>query len=194
MTTQKVGYIRVSSAEQNVERQLESITLDKVFLERRSGKNLRDRVILEECLDYLREGDVLYVHSIDRLARNLLDLQQIIQRVLDKKASIEFVSERLVFTQQEDPFAELTLHLLGAFAEFERKIIKLRQREGIDAARARGKHVGRPMMSAATRQAILSLHAQGLPKAQIAHQAKVSRQTVYRVIQAAMEETESHVR
>ncbi|EGQ9159415.1 recombinase family protein [Vibrio parahaemolyticus] len=184
MNHQKVGYIRVSSADQNTDRQLADLELDKIFTERMSGRSKTQRPILQQCLDYLREGDQLYVHAIDRLARNLLDLQQIINEVNDKGASVHFVTEGLEFSKKDDPFAELTLQMLGAFAEFERKLINTRQREGMAAAKAKGKHIGRPSISSQTESKIRQKALEGVGKAQIAKDCNVSRQTVYRVLQS----------
>ncbi|WP_373948358.1 recombinase family protein [Vibrio pomeroyi] len=184
MTTQKVGYIRVSSAEQNIDRQLVGIDVDKLFVERMSAKTVRNRPVLTECIEYLRLGDELYVHSIDRLARNLLDLQSIIEMVNDKGASVIFLSEKLEFSTKEDPFAKLTMQMLGAFAEFERKLINIRQREGMQAAKAKGKNIGRPSLSQDVVQAIRQKASAGIPKSQISKECGVSRQTVYRVLGA----------
>lgn len=182
MTTQKVGYLRVSSAEQNVDRQLVDIDLDKKFVERMSGKTARNRPVLSDCINYLRSGDVLYVHSIDRLARNLLDLQSLIGEIISRGASVVFVSEQLEFSTKDDPFAQLTMQMLGAFAEFERKLINIRQREGMQLAKAKGKHIGRPALPIDVQEAIHQKARQGVSKAQISKDCGVSRQTVYRVL------------
>ncbi|HCG7753721.1 TPA: recombinase family protein [Vibrio parahaemolyticus] len=184
MNYQKVGYIRVSSADQNTDRQLVNLELDKTFTEKTSGRSKDQRPVLQQCLDYLREGDLLYVHSIDRLARNLLDLQHIINEVNNKGASVHFVSEGLEFSKKDDPFAEFTLQMLGAFAEFERKLIITRQREGMAAARAKGKHIGRPSISEEVETQIRQKASEGVNKSQIAIDCNVSRQTVYRVLQS----------
>ncbi|EMV9367291.1 recombinase family protein [Vibrio alginolyticus] len=182
MTTQKVGYIRVSSADQNVDRQLVGIELDKTFVEKMSAKVVRNRPVLAECISYLRLGDELYVHSIDRLARNLLDLQSIIGEINNKGASIKFVSEKLEFSTKEDPFAQLTMQMLGAFAEFERKLINIRQREGMQAAKAKGRHIGRPSVPQEVVQDVRKKALEGTPKTQISKECGVSRQTVYRIL------------
>lgn len=143
MGFQKVGYVRVSSIDQNPDRQLHEIKLDKKFVEFYTGSVI-ERTELNKCIEYVREGDTLFVHSIDRLARNLVDLQSIIKIILDKSVILKFLKENLVFTSANDPMATLTLQIMGAFAEFERTMIKTRQREGIDAAKKSGKHLGRP--------------------------------------------------
>ncbi len=133
MVGQQIGYIRVSSDGQNTARQLEGIKLDKDFIDTMTGST-KNRPQLEECLNYLRKGDTLHVHSIDRLARNLRDLQEIIEGLVVKGVGVQFHSEKLTFTGDDSPMATLTLQMMGAFAEFERTITRTRQREGIEAA------------------------------------------------------------
>tara|TARA_R110000868_G_scaffold90899_4_gene251964 strand:+ start:1633 stop:2187 length:555 start_codon:yes stop_codon:yes gene_type:complete len=144
MSHQVVGYIRVSSVGQNVARQLVDIKLDKEFVDTITGSTM-DRKNLIACMEYVREGDTLVVDSIDRLARNLQDLQSIVDSLVKKGVSVKFIKENLTFNSSKDPMANLTLQIMGAFAEFERKMIKARQREGIDAAKKAGKHLGRPI-------------------------------------------------
>ncbi len=141
----KVGYIRVSSNTQNLERQLTDIKLDKIFEEKESGKN-RKRPVLEECLNWLREGDTLFIHSIDRLARSLRDLYEIVEHLQKKQVLVSFVKENIVFndTSSPTPMQAFMFNLLGAFAEFERATIRERQAEGIAAAKKQGKKLGRP--------------------------------------------------
>lgn len=119
-----VGYIRVSSFSQNTDRQLFGISLDKIFEEKASAKDT-NRPVLKDCLEYLREGDELHVHSIDRLARNLIDLQTIVSDLNGKGVSVVFHKENLTFTGNiENPMNKLMLQMMGAFAEFERNLIK----------------------------------------------------------------------
>ncbi|MEZ9310345.1 recombinase family protein [Vibrio sp. 10N.286.49.F3] len=179
----RVGYIRVSSAEQNTDRQLADVQLDKVFVEKIGGGSTANRVVLRECMDYLREGDVLFVHSIDRLARNLLDLQNIIETLSSKGVRIEFVSENLLFYRDTDPMNMLTLQLLGAFAEFERKLIRMRQKEGMQAAKASGKHIGRAtIINDELLGQVRSRISKGVNKSQIAKELHISRTTLYKVM------------
>ncbi len=128
-----VGYVRVSSVDQNLDRQLIDIELNKTFTEKASAKDAK-RPKLQECMDYLREGDTLHVHSIDRLARNLVDLQNIIQELNRKNVSIQFHNVFL-FTGNDNAMSKLMLNMIGAFAEFERTLIKERQMEGIKVAK-----------------------------------------------------------
>ena len=140
-----VGYIRVSSVGQNCERQLADIKLDEVFEDCSSGSST-NRPALQECLTYLRKGDILYVHSIDRLARNLADLKKTVDLLTTKGVGIHFCKEQLYFSPDRglNPIHQFTFHMMGAFAEFERSMIKERQAEGIAARKAKGKHCGRP--------------------------------------------------
>src|SRR3984885_10031061 len=138
----RVGYIRVSSVDQNTERQLEGQDLDKVFTDKASGKDT-NRPQLQAALDYIREGDVLVVHSMDRLARNLDDLRRMVLDLTGKGVHVQFIKENLTFTGEESPMSNLLLSLLGAVAEFERSMIRERQREGIELAKKRGVYRGR---------------------------------------------------
>jgi DNA invertase Pin-like site-specific DNA recombinase len=137
-----IGYIRVSSVDQNTERQLDGIHLDSIFEEKVSGAT-RERPQLEEMLRNLREGDLVVVHDISRLARNLGDLKNIIDEILAKDASVKFIKESLEFAGGDSPMQKLMLNLLGSFYEFEREMIRERQREGIAKAKERGVYKGR---------------------------------------------------
>lgn len=178
----KIGYRRVSTHEQNLDRQ-DLGQLDKVFEEKISGSSAKQRPELQAMIDFAREGDEIIVWSIDRMARDLRDLQSIIQILLEKQVSITFITENLSFTaSSHDPFAKLQLHLMGAFAEFERSIIRKRQAEGIAKAKARGVYKGRkPTIDV---QQILDLKGQGLGPSQIAQELGISRVSVYRALKA----------
>ena len=142
MPGQRIGYVRVSSFDQNPERQLENISLNKVFTDKASGKDTK-RPELEALLAFAREGDTVVVHSMDRLARNLDDLRRLVQMLTKRGIRIEFVKEGLHFTGEDSPMANLLLSVMGAFAEFERALIRERQREGIALAKKRGAYRGR---------------------------------------------------
>ena len=175
-----VGYRRVSSASQSLDRQ-ELEGCDKVFEEKITGAK-RDRPELNRMLDYIRDGDEVHVHSIDRLARDLRDLQSIIEQINDKDATITFIKEKLTFkpSAQADPFAKLQLHLMGAFAEFERSIIRERQREGIARAKERGVYAGRK--ASIDVEKVKSLHASGVGASEIANALGIGRASVYRLL------------
>ena len=179
MKGQRIGYVRVSTTEQNTDRQLEGLPVDRMFVDRASGKDVR-RPALEDLMGYAREGDTVVVHSMDRLARNLDDLRQIVQTLTRKGVVIEFVKEHLRFTGEDSPMANLMLSVMGAFAEFERALIRERQREGIALAKQRGAYRGRkPSLSADEIRELRRLAREGTGKVALARQFKISRQTVY---------------
>jgi DNA invertase Pin-like site-specific DNA recombinase len=178
----KVGYRRVSTLDQNLDRQ-DLGEVGRVFEEKVSAKNT-DRAALQEMIAFVREGDEVIVYSIDRLARDLRDLQAIIQTLLDKKVSITFLSERLTFSaDKDDPFGRLQLQLMGAFAEFERRLIRKRQAEGIAKAKMRGAYRGR--QKKVDDRKIVQLKREGLKISEIASSLSVSRMTVYRALEGA---------
>lgn len=175
----QVGYKRVSSVDQNTDRQLEGVPVDKLFEDKASGKDTK-RPGLDACLDYLREGDSLIVHSIDRLARNLADLERLVGGLNEKGVAVRFVKENLTFAGDDTPMARLQLQMMGAFAQFERSMIRERQREGIAAAKAKGKHLGRSATLSMEQVAeIKEKAASGTPKAALAKEYGVSRPTLY---------------
>lgn len=177
----KVGYIRISTIDQNTDRQLEGTELDELFKEKVSGKSA-NRPQLQECLRYLRKGDELHVHSIDRLARNLLDLQKIVQDLTGRGVTISFHKENIIFDgSSSNPMHKLLLQILGAFAEFERSMIRERQAEGIAVARKKGKHLGRK--SKLTPEQIEQVKARrNENKTALAKEFGCSRQTIYTAI------------
>ena len=142
MSGQRIGYIRVSTVDQNTERQLENIDLDRVFTDKASGKDTH-REQLNLLLDFVRTGDTVVVHSMDRLARNLDDLRRIVNMLVSNGVRIEFKKENLVFSGEDSPLSKLMLSVMGAFWEFERALIRERQREGIELAKKRGVYKGR---------------------------------------------------
>ena len=183
---QRVAYVRVSAADQNEARQLEAVgECDRVYVEKQSARSRADRVKLEECIRYLRDGDELVVASMDRLARSLVDLKQIVGEITAKGASVEFVHERATYAAgAQDPRADLMLSLLGAFAEFERAIIRERQAEGIAIAKAKGKYKGRKRVLTAEQieKPRARVEAGEGPSA-IARDLGVGRSTLYRALQ-----------
>jgi DNA invertase Pin-like site-specific DNA recombinase len=142
MLGQRIGYRRVSTLDQHADRQLEGIEVDKTFLDHASGKDTT-RPQLALLLSFVRAGDTVIVHSMDRLARNLDDLRRIVHTLTGRGVRIEFVKEHLAFTGEDSPMASLMLSVMGAFAEFERALIHERQREGIALAKQRGAYKGR---------------------------------------------------
>ena len=176
----KVGYKRVSTIEQNTDRQ-ELSGCEKIFEEKVSGAS-KERKALKDMMDWVREGDQVCVWSIDRLARDLRDLQDIVSNLNNKGVSVSFISEGLTFSaDKDDAFAKLQLHLMGSFAEFERSIIRKRQAEGIAKAKAKGVYKGR---KASIDAAMVSkLKDEGLGVTAIAKKMGICRLSVYRAIQ-----------
>jgi len=184
---QHVGYIRVSTIDQNGERQLEGLKLDKTFTDKASGKDTK-RPQLQAALGYVREGDALVVHSMDRLARNMLDLLQTVRDLNARGVAVQFVKERLTFTGEDSPMAKLQLGILGAVAEFERSLIRERQREGIAIAKAKGVYKGRRRALDAERvKALLARDKanRGRGRAALAREFGVSRETLYQYLRAS---------
>lgn len=180
-----IGYRRVSTRDQNISRQLDGVQIDKCFDDYVSGGTL-DRPEWAKCVDYIREGDTLFVHSIDRLARNLGDLEQTIKQLNDKGVVVHFVKQSLTFNGTRDPMHRLLLQVLGAFAEFEREVILERQAEGIAKAKAEGRHCGRPRALSADQLAeIKRRQSEGEHLVAIAKSYGVSRQTVYAAMKQA---------
>lgn len=180
----KIGYVRVSSFDQNPERQLEGLDLDRKFIDKASGKST-ERPKLEDMMDYVREGDTLIVHSMDRLARNLDDLRSIVFKLTRKKVAVQFLKENLTFTGEDSPMSNLLLSMMGAFAEFERSLIRERQLEGISIAKKKGLYAGRKsVLSEEKMEEIDQLIEAGQKKSEIARQVKISRETLYRYLRS----------
>lgn len=174
-----VGYIRVSSYGQNTDRQLADISLDKVFEEKASAKDAH-RLQLQECMAWVRDGDTLHVHSIDRLARNLSDLQKIVEQMTDKGVTVRFHKESLTFSGDHDPMQKLMLQMMGAFAEFERSLINERRREGMALAKLKGKQIGaKRKLTPDDINSIKQRLATGESKMALAKEYGVTRQTLY---------------
>ena len=176
-----VAYRRVSTIDQNTDRQLAGESFDKVFEDKASAKDT-NRPQLQAMIEFVREEDTVVVHSIDRLARNLADLETLIQQLNTKGVSVEFRKESLTFGGGEDAMQRLMLQMMGAFAQFERSMIRERQREGVAAAKAKGKHMGRP--SGLDDKQLKSLKAKklaGVGVKQLQDEFNLSRASVYRL-------------
>lgn len=179
MKGQRIGYIRVSSFDQNPERQLDQTQVDKVFVDKASGKDTQ-RPELDSLLSFVRDGDIVVM---DRLARNLDDLRRLVQKLTHKGVRIEFVKECLTFTGEDSPMANLMLSVMGAFAEFERSLIHERQREGIALAKLRGAYRGRKKSLSSEQQIEVRRRATGgEKKAQLAREFGISRETLYQYL------------
>ncbi|MCC7006805.1 MAG: recombinase family protein [Ottowia sp.] len=182
MIGQRVGYIRVSTFDQNPERQLDSIKVDRTFTDKASGKDTK-RPELDALIRFVRMGDTVVIHSMDRLARNLDDLRRVVQLLTQRGVRIEFIKEHLSFTGEDSPMANLMLSVMGAFAEFERSLIKERQREGIALAKQRGAYRGRKKSLSDIETTELFRRIQsGDKKTQVARDFGISRETLYQYL------------
>ncbi len=169
----------MSALDQKEVRQLDGLELDKRFTDKVSGKD-RNRPQLEQMIEFVREGDTVFCHSMDRLARNLDDLRLLVKKLTGKGVKVCFVKENLTFTGEDSPMANLLLSVMGAIAEFERELIKERQREGIAIAKKRGAYVGRKRtLTAAQAVVLLERIAAGESKTKLANELGVSRNTIY---------------
>ncbi len=178
----KVGYLRVSSIDQNLDRQLDGIDLDRVYEEKISGQD-RERPQLKECISFLREGDVLHVHSMDRLSRNLKDLLNIVSELVDKNVSVKFHTENLEFAGKENPMGYLMLSVFGAVNQFEIANLKIRQKEGIAKAKARGQQFGRKSLKPKLVKELRNRRGSGQSVVDIAVAMGIGTSTVYKYLE-----------
>ena len=183
MTGQNIGYRRVSSTDQNLDRQLDDIKLDEVFSDKQSGKN-KNRPGLEDCLRYCRKGDTLHVHSMDRLARNLRDLQNIVEDLNQRYITVNFHKENLIFSGGENPMQKMMLQVMGSFAELERNLIIERQKEGIEAAKKRGVLIGsKPKLSKEQEAELINrVNQPGANRKALSAEYGITRQTLYNIL------------
>lgn len=194
----KVGYARVSTTEQNLDRQLEALETagaEKIFQEKISGKNTVDRVELKEALQFIREHDILIVESLDRLGRNYDDIIQIVQELDQKEIGLMVLNLPILNQELGDPnlqklIRNMIVQLLSWTAENEREEIKRKQQQGIEIAKKKGHYKGRPLKYSAnainpkdrmTYQIIVSKLKLDKPIKKIAEETGVTRDTVYRI-------------
>lgn len=182
---QKIGYARVSSKDQNLDRQLAALKKEKVFrifTDTVSGLSTQ-RPGLDGALNYLRTGDQLIVVSMDRLARSLIDLHRLVDELTERGVSVKFLKEGQTYSLDSSPVAKLMLGLLGSVAEFERAIIRERQAEGIAKAKARGVYKGRAKVL--NEEQIIQARkwvSEGIPKAEVARRLGIGRTTLYKYL------------
>ncbi|OTM90904.1 recombinase family protein [Acinetobacter pittii] len=180
----KIAYKRVSTTDQNTARQLEGMTFDKVFEDRVSGKDT-NRPELLAMLDYVRDGDELYVHSLDRLGRNTADLIQLMDALKSKGVTVIFDKNKMIFSPDtSNSMNNLMFTMLSAFSQFERELMLERQREGIAIAKAKGKYKGKA--KTIDTEQIKSEIAQGLSYRKVAEKLGVSLSTVQRAIKGSV--------
>jgi DNA invertase Pin-like site-specific DNA recombinase len=184
---QRVGYVRVSTLDQNTDRQLDGVELDRVFTDKASGKDTK-RPQLQAALDYVRDGDTLVVHSMDRLARNAEDLLRLVRELTGRGVTVEFIKNHLTFSGKAEPMAKLMLTMLAAVAEFERDLLRERQREGIAIAKAKGLYKGRKRaLTSEQATELVECARSGMPKAELARSYGISRETLYQYLRAGQE-------
>ena len=185
---QKIGYVRVSSVDQNDARQLDGLALDKIFTDKASGRDVH-RPQLQAMLSHVREGDHVYVHSMDRLSRSLKDLQEVVESLTARGVAVEFCKENLRFERpgtnsgHTAAYSKLLLQMLGAGGEFERALIRERQREGIAIAKSKGIYKGRkPALNEEQIARLRDMAKDGTPKSNIAKAFSISRASVYQYL------------
>ncbi len=184
-TGQRVGYVRVSSLGQCTDRQLDGVPLDETFTDRCSGRDT-NRPALIALLKHVRAGDTIVCHSLDRLARNLTDLRALVSDLTDRGVRVEFMKENLAFTGEDSPLQTLLLSMLGSVAEFERTLINERQLEGVALAKAAGRYKGgTPKLSSQRAAQLRERVAAGEPKAALAREFGITRQTLYNYLAQA---------
>ena len=185
MSGQVVGYRRVSSLLQNTERQLDGIPTDKIFQDKLSGKDT-NRPQLQSMLEFIREGDIVLIHSLDRLGRNLDDLRCLVNGMIARGVTVKFLKENLTFSSGDNNiFSELMLNMLASFAQFERSLSKERQREGVQIAKANLVYAGKGRKQEMSEEKITELRrriSEGEAKAKIARGMHISRDTLYRYL------------
>lgn len=187
---QTVAYVRVSSSDQNLARQLDvvgGVGPDRVFDEKQSGASRDGRTALAEMIGYVREGDTVVVASMDRMARSVVDLNQIVKELVAKGVVVAFLKEGISFSPGDnDPYAEFQLNIMASFAQLERAIARERQADGIRAAKARGAYKGRARALNARQVAeARKLLAEGAQKAAVARRLGVDRSRLYRALARA---------
>jgi len=142
----KYGYARVSTVEQNLDRQIEALKkegCDKIFIDKISGATT-NRPQLNELFEILKENDKIIIKDLTRFSRSTRDLFNLLDIIKEKKASLRSISDKWLDTSDVNPFNDLLFHIMSALSEYERKLIKQRQKEGIEIAKKNGKFQGRP--------------------------------------------------
>jgi DNA invertase Pin-like site-specific DNA recombinase len=181
---QIVGYRRVSTLDQSTTRQLDGVEVNRAFEDKLSGKDT-NRPQLAAMLSHVRQGDTVVVHSLDRLGRNLDDLRRIVMDLTGRGVRVKFIKENLEFSGDDSPMSMLLLNIMASFAQFERELIKERQREGITIAKREGIYKGRkPSLTPETITAIRKRVEAGEQKAALAAEYGVSRMTLYSALKA----------
>ena len=180
----KVAYIRVSTVEQNEARQLEAMQskgIEKYFTEKVSGKDT-NRPQLKAMLDFVREGDTVYIHDFSRLARSTKDLLEIVEQLNNKGVTLISNKENI---DTSTPTGKLMLTMIGAIAEFERANLLERQREGIEIAKRDGKYKGRQVVSIEENEfgkCYSAYKRREINKSELAERLHISRPTLNKLL------------
>ncbi|EAA0412674.1 recombinase family protein [Listeria monocytogenes] len=194
----KIGYARVSSTDQNLDRQMEALEragAEKIFQEKMSGKSMTERLELKKALQFIREKDILIVESLDRLGRNYDDIVQMVQQLDQKEIGLIILNLPILNQEMGDPnlqklIRNMIVQLLSWTAQNEREEIKRKQRQGIEIAKRKGHYKGRPVKYSAeakdprdrmTYHVIVNKLKQEEPIKKIAENTGVTRDTVYRI-------------
>lgn len=186
---QILGYARVSSSSQNLDRQraaLHTAGATRIWEDTITGAT-RDRPALNQALDYARDGDMLVVTSMDRLARSVPDLHSIVSDLTDRGVAVRFLNEQQTYTADSDPVSRFMLSILGAVAQLERELIRERQADGIAAAKARGVYDRKPILSPEQVSHAREMVDSGVPKAVVARRFKIARSTLYKYLDQSAE-------
>lgn len=175
-------YKRVSSLDQNLDRQLPGFQCDREFVEKVSGKDM-NRPALKRLLEHVRDGDQVHVHELSRLGRSMRDLLEIVETIVSKGATVRFHKENLTFGNgQQNPYSKLLFNLLSSLAEFERDLILERQREGIAIAKAKGVYKGKQSrFSDEDFDRIRSDFKETADKTRLARKWRISRSYLYKI-------------
>ncbi len=181
-----VGYARTSTVDQTAgleaqQRELNEAGCEKVFVEQVSSVDVKAREKLSEALEFIREGDTIVVTKLDRLARSVAHLLELLRIVEEKGAALRILSMGI---DTGTATGKLMLTLLGGVAEFERSIMLERQREGIAKAKAEGKYKGRKPTAKAKAEEVFAMHAEGIGATKIAEHLGIGRASVYRILHA----------
>lgn len=180
-----IGYIRVSSKEQNIERQEHALGMcERLYIDKVSGKNT-ERPQLQMMISSLRNGDILTVKSVDRLARNTRDLLTILDDLLALGITVRFLDNNMEFSN--NPTSRFMITMLGAVGELERSFIRQRQQEGIAIAKEKGSYNGRPK-DEELRQKVMGYLGRGIKPDEIAKLCGCGRATVFRIKKEITEE------
>lgn len=184
-----IGYARTSTADQiaGFESQLRELKLagcEKIFREKASSAEAR--IQLEAAIEFAREGDLLIITKLDRLARSVADLMTIIQKLELKKVGLRILNLGM---DTHSPTGRLMLTVLGGIAQFEREIMLERQREGIAKAKAEGKYKGRKPIALDQQKEVIRLVESGISKASVARELKIGEATVYRILKSKAKQT-----